>query len=175
MNFKMLALFAGFGIAATSTSWAAAPKLDTQDTQILQRARATSMYLLQLTNIAQEKITDAKVKTFMTNMVSYHTNARNTFTKIAGIDSAEFMAVGKASPSNSSVPAVYFLGKMGAAEKSLFRSIDNGATWTDLGVPAIGKTPFCMAADRRVFGRVYFGTTGNGLLFGEPAPGGRIN
>ncbi|HSH94712.1 MAG TPA: hypothetical protein VK968_11250, partial [Roseimicrobium sp.] len=97
----------------------------------------------------------------------HSTDSGAKFTKIAGIDSVDFLAVGKASPSNPGVPAVYILGKMGAVEKSLFRSIDNGATWTDLGVPAIGKSPFCMAADRCVFGRVYFGTTGNGAMVGE--------
>jgi hypothetical protein len=105
----------------------------------------------------------------------HSTDSGATFTQIAGIDSAEFIAVGKASPQNPSVPAVYILGKMGEVEKSLFGSIDNGATWTDLGIPAIGKFPFCMAADRRVFGRVYFGTTGNGAMVGDIDPSGRGN
>ncbi|MEY3898185.1 MAG: hypothetical protein RLZZ214_3706 [Verrucomicrobiota bacterium] len=96
----------------------------------------------------------------------HSTDSGAKFTKIAGIESVDFLAVGKASPSNPEVPAVYILGKMGAVEKSLFRSTDNGVTWTDLGLPDIGKTPFCMAADRLEYGRVFFGTTGNGFLSG---------
>jgi hypothetical protein len=103
----------------------------------------------------------------------HSTDSAAKFSKIPGIDSVDFLAVGKASPSNPGVPAVYILGKMGAVEKSLFRSIDNGATWTDLGLPAIGKNPFCMSADRREFGRVFFGTTGNGILMGEAGTSAR--
>lgn len=97
----------------------------------------------------------------------HSTDSGATFTKIDDIDSVDFLGVGKASPSNPDIPAVYVLGKMGEVEKSLFGSIDNGETWTDLGVPAIGKSPFCMTADRRVFGRVFFGTSGNGIMMGE--------
>ncbi len=89
------------------------------------------------------------------------------FTKIAAVESVDFMAVGKASPSNPSVPSVYILGKLNKLGKSLYRSIDNGATWTDLGSPAIGRTPQSMAADRRVYGRIFFATGGNGIMVGE--------
>jgi len=89
------------------------------------------------------------------------------FTKIADIESVDFMAIGKASPQNPSVPTVYILGKTANVAKSLFRSTDNGVTWTDLGPPSIGKPPLAMAADRRVYGRVFFGTGGNGIIVGE--------
>jgi xyloglucan-specific exo-beta-1,4-glucanase len=103
----------------------------------------------------------------------HSTDSGAKFTKIPGIKSVDFVAVGKGSPSNPKTPAIYILGKMDETEKSLFRSIDNGATWTDLGIPAIGKAPFCMTADRRVYGRVYFGTGGNGILVGDIDPSAR--
>jgi len=99
----------------------------------------------------------------------YSTDSGATFTAIPGVKSVDFMAIGKASPEAPDVPAIYILGKVRDVQKSLFRSLDNGATWTDLGLPAIGKTPLSMAADRQVYGRVFFGTAGNGILYGEPA------
>ncbi|MEY3898187.1 MAG: hypothetical protein RLZZ214_3708 [Verrucomicrobiota bacterium] len=105
----------------------------------------------------------------------HSTDSGAKFTKIAGIESVDFMAVGKAAPGNPTVPSVYILGKMGDVAKSLFRTTDNGATWTNLGIPAIGKTPLCMAADRQVYGRVFFGTGGNGFLFGEIDPSAAAN
>ncbi|MET0263851.1 MAG: sialidase family protein [Rariglobus sp.] len=99
----------------------------------------------------------------------YSTDSGATFTAIPRVKSVDFMAIGKASPEPPGVPAIYILGKVGDIKKSLFRSLDNGATWTDLGLPAIGKTPLSMAADRQVYGRVFFGTAGNGILYGEPA------
>ena len=97
----------------------------------------------------------------------HSTDSGAEFTKIAGIESVDFIAVGKAAPGNPTVPTVYVLGKSGTIAKSLFRSIDNGTTWTDFGTPAIGKSPFCMAAARQVYGRVLFGTAGNGILSEE--------
>jgi len=94
----------------------------------------------------------------------HSTDSGTTFTKVPGIESSDFLAIGKG---NSSVPAVYVLGKTATVAKSLFRSNDNGATWTDLGLPEIGKEPFAMAADRRFYGRVFFGTGGNGIMMGE--------
>jgi hypothetical protein len=98
----------------------------------------------------------------------HSSDSGTTFTKIAAVESVDFMAIGKAAPSGPATPAIYVLGKMNNAAKSLYRSLDEGATWTDLGLPAIGKTPLSMAADRRVYGRVFFGTAGNGILMGEP-------
>lgn len=99
----------------------------------------------------------------------YHsTNSGASFDKISAVQSAEFMAVGKASPGNPSNPAVFVYGTVNNIERSLFRSDDNGVTWTNLGAPATGKGSFHMTADRQVYGRVFFGTTGNGIFMGEP-------
>ena len=97
----------------------------------------------------------------------HSTDSGAKFTKIPAVESVDFMAVGKASPGNPTVPAVYVLGKVNKAATSLYRSLDNGATWTDLGAPTIGRSPQSMAADRRVYGRVFFATGGNGIMMGE--------
>lgn len=98
----------------------------------------------------------------------YHsTNSGTSFTKIKAVQKAEFIAIGKASPANPTMPSIYVLGTVNNIAKSLFRSTDNGLTWRNLGVPTIGKTPLCMAADRQVYGRVFFGTGGNGFFYSE--------
>ncbi|MET0263460.1 MAG: DNRLRE domain-containing protein [Rariglobus sp.] len=97
------------------------------------------------------------------------TNSGASFTKIPNVQSAEFMAIGKASPATPTVPAIYVFGTVNNIANSLFRSDDNGVTWTNLGVPQIGVNPNSMAADRQVYGRVFFGTTGNGTMVGSIA------
>lgn len=99
----------------------------------------------------------------------YHsTNSGTSFQKISQVQSADFFAVGKASPSKPTIPALYVFGKVNNIDKSLFRSDDNGATWVNLGPPAIGRDPLCMSADRQVYGRVFIGTGGNGFFVLEP-------
>ena len=109
----------------------------------------------------------------MTKEALYHSiDSGTTFTKIANVQSADFIAVGKASTANPSTPPVYVYGKVnGSPDLSLYRSDDNGATWMDLGAPQIGDAPFAMAADQQVYGRVYLGTKGNGIFYGEPSTG----
>jgi len=101
----------------------------------------------------------------------YHSiDSGKTFTKITKVQSADFLAVGKASNATPSNPAVYVYGKVNSSpEMSLYRSDDDGATWTDLGAPQIGVPPFAMAADQQTYGRVYLGTKGNGIFYGDPS------
>ncbi|CAM2801009.1 DUF7594 domain-containing protein [Rariglobus hedericola] len=100
----------------------------------------------------------------------YHsTNSGASFTKITNVQSAEFMSVGKASPDSPTVPAIYVFGTVNNIADSLFRSDNNGVSWTNLGPPQIGVNPNSMTADRQVYGRVFFGTTGNGVMVGSVA------
>jgi hypothetical protein len=95
----------------------------------------------------------------------YHSvNSGASFSKIPSVQNAKFIALGKG---RTAIPAIYVLGKVDNVDDSLFRSDDNGATWTNLGAPAIGKDAFSMTADRRVYGRVFFGTQGNGIMMGN--------
>lgn len=94
-------------------------------------------------------------------------NSGISFAKIEAVQKTEFLAIGKASPKNPSIPTIYVFGTVNNIAKSLFRSVDNGVTWENLGMPAIGKTPLSMAADRQVYGRVFFGTGGNGFFYSE--------
>jgi hypothetical protein len=105
----------------------------------------------------------------------YHsTNSGTSFDKINAVQKADLLAVGKASPTTPTVPALYVFGTVNNIANSLFRSNDNGLTWETLSSPVyIGGTPICMAADRNVFGRVFFGESGNGF-FVATSPGSDI-
>jgi len=103
----------------------------------------------------------------MTTGLYHSTNSGSSFPQIANVQSVELMAVGKASATNPTVPAIYVFGTVNNVANSLFRSDDNGASWTNIGVPQIGSNPISMAADRNVYGRVFFGTSGNGIMVGD--------
>jgi xyloglucan-specific exo-beta-1,4-glucanase len=55
--------------------------------------------------------------------------------------------------------------------EGLFRSTDAGQTWLRIDDPAhqFGSKE-SITGDPRIFGRVYFGTGGRGILYGDPAP-----
>lgn len=97
----------------------------------------------------------------------YHsTNSGSTFTKIDNIQVAYYVSCGKAISETSTYPAIYVFGTVNNIENGLFRSNDNGETWEVLNSPIqTGYKPDHMVADRRTYGRVYFGTHGNGLFY----------
>lgn len=97
----------------------------------------------------------------------HSTNSGNSFAKINVVQKAEFISIGKASPDKPNNPIIYVFGTVNNIAKSLFRSNDNGLSWENLGSPAIGRAPLCMAADRQVYGRIFLGTEGNGFFYGE--------
>lgn len=59
--------------------------------------------------------------------------------------------------------------------RAIWRSDDQGATWLRLNdeLHQWGQRFRCLAADPRIFGRVYVGTDGRGILYGEPATANR--
>ncbi|MGF6929320.1 uncharacterized protein YjdB [Chitinophaga sp. W2I13] len=98
----------------------------------------------------------------------YHsTNSGADFTKITKVQSAKLMAIGKAAVND---PAIYVVGTVDSIPNSIFRSDNNGATWTVVANPAI-SVPRNLAADRRIYGRVFMGSAGNGIYTGETVAG----
>jgi photosystem II stability/assembly factor-like uncharacterized protein len=100
-----------------------------------------------------------------------------TFTKIDGAGDVEALGFGKAAPGND-YPALYYSGRTGR-DNGIFRSIDKGATWIRINdnQHQYGLTSLCITGDPRIFGRVYFGTNGRGIVMGDiaaksPAVGG---
>ncbi|HWV65678.1 hypothetical protein [Chitinophaga sp.] len=96
------------------------------------------------------------------------TNGGTTFSKVAALTTSTAFAFG-APPSGSSTPAVYSYGTLSGA-KGLYRSTDLGVNWDriDNGTQLFPAGVKALAGDRQVFGRIYVGTGGRGVLFGQP-------
>ena len=86
-----------------------------------------------------------------------------TFGKVASAGVVATIGFGKAAP-GASYPAIYL-----ASDAGVFRSTDEGSSWVRINDEQhsygwIGQT---VTGDPRVFGRVYLGTNGRGILVGQ--------
>jgi photosystem II stability/assembly factor-like uncharacterized protein len=94
-----------------------------------------------------------------------------TFTKIDSVSNADGFAVGKAAP-GSSYPVLYLVGiPTGLTKHGIYRSDNNGQSWIRINDDQhqygwIGRP---LAADLHVYGRVYLGTNGRGIIVGDIA------
>ncbi|OQP52508.1 WD40/YVTN/BNR-like repeat-containing protein [Niastella populi] len=97
----------------------------------------------------------------------YHSvNSGASFTKISGVDAAYKVAFGKAA-TGATYPAIYIQGRI-AGTYGFYRSIDGGSTWArinDASHNYLGVRSF--TADPKTFGRVYIGTSGRGIIYGD--------
>ncbi|MBC7807694.1 MAG: hypothetical protein H7145_16295, partial [Akkermansiaceae bacterium] len=97
----------------------------------------------------------------------HSTNGGRTFTRSAATLRVEALSFGKA-PQGRSHPALFAIGRRNET-RAIWRSDDEGTTWIRLNDERHqwGTRFRCIAADPRVFGRVYIGTDGRGILYGE--------
>jgi hypothetical protein len=100
--------------------------------------------------------------------LSRSTDSGASFTTLSSVQQASFVAAGKAAPGQS-YPAIFISGQV-TNVTGIFRSDNQGASWVRInddqhqfGLASIHT--FC--ADPRVFGRVYFGTEGRGIIYGD--------
>lgn len=89
------------------------------------------------------------------------------FHQAPSVDAAYQLGFGKPAPGKS-YPAAYLWGRVGGLD-GLFRSDDAGKTWHRINddrhqFGGIND----LTGDPRVFGRVYLGTSGRGVVVGEP-------
>ena len=93
-----------------------------------------------------------------------------TFTQVAQVNTAGAVGFGMAAPGQS-YPAVYLAGSV-AGVWGTYRSNDAGVTWQRIDDP---QHQFgwlhCLTGDPRLYGRVYLGTGGRGILYGDPRQG----
>jgi photosystem II stability/assembly factor-like uncharacterized protein len=100
----------------------------------------------------------------------YHsTDGALAFSKISSVGTVATLGFGRAAP-GAGYPAIYLTGIVGGVQ-GIFRSTDGGGSWLRINTGAqqwawIGQT---ITGDPRVFGRVYLGTNGRGILYGDPA------
>ncbi|HET9654450.1 MAG TPA: cellulose binding domain-containing protein [Kineosporiaceae bacterium] len=107
------------------------------------------------------------------------TDSGQSFKPVAGVDKVWSLGFGKAAPGKD-FPAVYTTAKI-SGRNGVFRSDDAGASWVRInddqhqwGMPTV------TIGDPRVYGRVYLGTNGRGVIYGDgeggapvtPAPSG---
>lgn len=101
--------------------------------------------------------------------LSYYDIETGTNTLIDAVGNCEAVGFGKAA-SGCSFPAMYVWGTISGVT-GLFRSTDAGTSWvrindssTQFGGVGNGKM---LLGDRRVFGRVYMTTYGQGIVYGD--------
>lgn len=100
----------------------------------------------------------------------YHsTDSGTSFTKLTNVQVADTIGFGKAAPGQS-YPAIYTCAKIDNI-RGIFRSDDAGETWVRINddLHQYGCTNSCITGDPRIYGRVYVGTNGFGIVYGEPS------
>lgn len=96
------------------------------------------------------------------------TDSGQSFSKWPLIQSATAIGFGKSAP-NHTEPAVYLAGKIDNTN-GFFRSDDSGATWTRINDDRHQYGLITVViGDPRIFGRVYVGTNGRGILYADIA------
>ncbi|MEV5340768.1 RICIN domain-containing protein [Streptomyces sp. NPDC052676] len=101
----------------------------------------------------------------------HSTDGGRTFTTLTTVQSASALGFGKARP-GTSYQALYLIGTVRNVT-GVFRSTDKGATWLRVNDDAhqwgaIGGVGV-ITGDPDTYGRVYVGTNGRGLQYGDPA------
>ena len=97
----------------------------------------------------------------------HSTDGGATFGKIEHAPETNAMSFGKAPPGKD-YPAIFCVGTLDGI-KAIWRSDDVGASWirTNDDEHLWGTRFRCIAGDPRIFGRVYVGTDGRGILYGS--------
>ncbi|MGW1518519.1 RICIN domain-containing protein [Streptomyces sp. NPDC002287] len=101
----------------------------------------------------------------------HSTDGGRTFTTLTTVRSASALGFGKAAP-GTTYQALYLIGTVKDVT-GVFRSTDQGATWLRVnddahqwgGIGGVGV----ITGDPDTYGRVYVGTNGRGLQYGDPS------
>lgn len=97
------------------------------------------------------------------------TDSGSTFTKFANVEKADNVTFGKAAPGQT-YPTIFIVGQVDGV-RGAYRSIDQGNSWTRINDDQhqYGNFGDAISGDPRIFGRLYLGTNGRGLLYGDSA------
>nr|5FKT_A Chain A, ENDO-1,4-BETA-GLUCANASE/XYLOGLUCANASE, GLY74A [Cellvibrio japonicus Ueda107]5FKT_B Chain B, ENDO-1,4-BETA-GLUCANASE/XYLOGLUCANASE, GLY74A [Cellvibrio japonicus Ueda107] len=97
------------------------------------------------------------------------TNSGASFTKLASVQEADNVTFGKAA-TGATYPAIYIIGKVDNV-RGVFRSTNEGASWVRINDDQrqYGNFGEAISGDPRIYGRLYLGTNGRGLLYGDSA------
>jgi len=99
--------------------------------------------------------------------VWHSTDFGSTFTKLANVQEADNIGFGKAAPGRT-YQALYTIAKIDNV-RGIFRSDDMGASWIRINDDQHqwGNIGQALTGDPRIYGRVYVGTNGRGILYGD--------
>ncbi|HEX4312148.1 MAG TPA: hypothetical protein VHZ25_19105 [Acidobacteriaceae bacterium] len=93
-----------------------------------------------------------------------------SFARIPGVTAIQAFGFGKAAPAHL-YPALYLAGTI-QGQAGIFRSIDEAHSWVRINDDQHQWGLILqIAGDPRLYGRVYIGTHGRGILYGDPAYG----
>jgi xyloglucan-specific exo-beta-1,4-glucanase len=96
----------------------------------------------------------------------YHsTDGGKTWNQVTSVTAVATLGFGKAAP-GASYPAIYLSGLVHGVQ-GIFRSTDEGKTWVKINQENYAWTGQTITGDPHVFGRVYLGTNGRGILAGQ--------
>jgi xyloglucan-specific exo-beta-1,4-glucanase len=92
----------------------------------------------------------------------------NSFSKLSDVDAASTIGFGKPAPFHK-YPALYSSAEVSGVW-GIYRSDDAGSTWRRINdnQHQYALTNSAITGDPRIYGRVYFGTNGRGIIYGDP-------
>ncbi|MEU4448568.1 RICIN domain-containing protein [Actinosynnema sp. NPDC050801] len=102
--------------------------------------------------------------------LSRSTDGGTSFQELGAVRGATAVGFGKAAP-GARYHALYLIGTVNGVT-GIFRSTDVGATWVRVNDDRNqfgGAVGGVITGDPEVYGRVYVGTNGRGVLYGEPS------
>lgn len=98
----------------------------------------------------------------------HSTNGGQTFTKLANVTAANTIGFGMAATTTSYM-SIYMSGIVGGVQ-GIYRSDDEGSTWILINDAAHQfAIPTTITGDPRIYGRIYVGTNGFGIEYGDIA------
>ena len=102
--------------------------------------------------------------------LAYSHDGGRTFKTVPNHPGGGRYSFGKAAPGKE-YPAIFTYGGGGGGAAGIFRSDDEGATWVKINDAQHqwGNRFECISGDPRIYGRVYVGTNGRGVLYGDIA------
>jgi hypothetical protein len=97
----------------------------------------------------------------------HSTDSGTSFTKLSSVDEGDVVGFGKPAPGRT-YPAIYTSSKIGGV-RGIFRSDDGGRRWVRINDDRhqYAWTGNTVTGDPRVYGRVYLGTNGRGVIYGD--------
>lgn len=98
----------------------------------------------------------------------HSTNGGDSFTKLANVEEADTVGFGAPAPGETYM-ALYISGQVDGV-RGIYRSDDGGATWVRINDDQhqYAWTGATITGDPRIYGRVYIGTNGRGIIYGDP-------